>query len=445
MAATTSPDLQKAVIYSVFVRNHTPEGTFRAIIGDLPRIRSLGVDVIWLMPIHPVGTKARKGSLGSPYANRDYRAVNPEYGTMEDFEALVDAIHHQGMRCMIDVVYNHTSPDSVLWETHPEWFYLRPDGTPGNHVGDWSDIIDLDYTRDRALWDYQIETLCSWARIVDGFRCDVASLVPMEFWNQARAAVERVRPGCIWLAETVHREFAESLRASGLYCAMDGEAFEVFDMEYAYDIQTAFDRVIDGTRPLSHYLDLLDLQENAYPRGFNKLRFLENHDTDRIAGRVRHMHRGGVEATPELAAASLKNLTAFLFFLKGATLLYAGQEKAVEHRPTLFDRDTVSWDTGTDLSDLIARLAQIKHEVFGCADLFRVLESPTYDDERCAVLERAGSWGRAVGMFSLDGVAWDSARVDVPDGTYVNLIDATPVEVRNGFLHNEGRPVIFLA
>ena len=111
------------------------------------------------MPIHPIGEKNRKGTLGSPYANRDYRTVNPEYGTMDDFRALVDAIHAEGMKCMIDVVYNHTSPDSVLFEEHPEFFFRKPDGQPGNHVGDWSDVIDLDYNVS-ALWDYQIETLC---------------------------------------------------------------------------------------------------------------------------------------------------------------------------------------------------------------------------------------------------------------------------------------------
>ena len=120
MAKNTDLSLQNQVIYSVFLRNHTHEGSFRALISDLERIRSLGVDIIWLMPIHPIGEVHRKGNLGSPYAIRDYRAVNPEYGTLDDFKALVDAIHSRGMRCIIDVVYNHTSPDSVLWQEHPD-------------------------------------------------------------------------------------------------------------------------------------------------------------------------------------------------------------------------------------------------------------------------------------------------------------------------------------
>ena len=206
MANDTDIRLQNQVIYSIYIRNHTPEGTFRAVIPDLDRIKTLGTDIIWLLPIHPIGEKGKKGSLGCPYANRDYRAVNPAYGTMEDFRALVDAIHARGMKCMIDVVYNHTSPDSVLYAEHPEFFYRGAGGRPGNKMGDWSDVIDLDYSN-RALWDYQIESLKMWVGMVDGFRCDVASFVPLEFWEAARRAVSAVRPGCIWLAETVHQSY----------------------------------------------------------------------------------------------------------------------------------------------------------------------------------------------------------------------------------------------
>ena len=170
MAIDTDRSLQTQVIYSVYVRAHTPEGTFRAVIPDLDRIRSLGTDIIWFLPIHPIGVEGKKGSLGCPYANRDYRDVNPAYGTMEDFKALVDEIHARGMKVMIDVVYNHTSPDSVLYKTHPEYFYHDENGRPGNRYGDWAGVIDLDYNVPE-LWDYQIESLRFWASIVDGFRC----------------------------------------------------------------------------------------------------------------------------------------------------------------------------------------------------------------------------------------------------------------------------------
>ena len=149
--------LRNMTLYSIFVRNDG--GSFRAFQNDLPRLRALGVDAVWLLPIHPIGTEKRKGTLGSPYAISDYRAINPEYGTMEDFIALCDAAHELNMKVLLDVVFHHTSPDSVLVRTHPEYFYRKPDGSFGNRVGDWTDIIDLDFSVP-ALWDELCDTLC---------------------------------------------------------------------------------------------------------------------------------------------------------------------------------------------------------------------------------------------------------------------------------------------
>ena len=145
MAKETSKTLRNDVIYSIYVRNYSEEGTFEAVRKDLNRIQQLGVDIIWLMPIHPIGKMHRKGTLGSPYAIQDYRAINPEFGTMEDFINLCEAIHERGMKVIIDVVYNHTSPDSYLAKNHPEWFFHKADGTLGNRVGNWWDVVDLDY------------------------------------------------------------------------------------------------------------------------------------------------------------------------------------------------------------------------------------------------------------------------------------------------------------
>ena len=158
MAITTSKTNRNMVMYSVFVRNYSEEGTFKQLQNDLDRIKALGVDIIWLLPIHPVGVVERKGAVGSPYAIKDYRAIDPALGTKEDLKELVQEIHARGMRCIIDVVYNHTSPDSWLAQHHPEWFYHKPDGSFGNKVGEWLDVVDLDYSQ-RDLWDYQIETL----------------------------------------------------------------------------------------------------------------------------------------------------------------------------------------------------------------------------------------------------------------------------------------------
>ena len=427
MAPTCTNPAQNQVIYSVFVRNHTKEGTFAALEADLARIRSLGVDWVWLMPIHPIGERNRKGSLGCPYAIRDYRAVNPEYGDRASLEHLVDAIHAAGMRCMIDVVYNHTSPDSVLLAEHPEYFWRTPEGTPGNRVGDWTDIVDLDYGVP-GLWDYQVETLCQWARVVDGFRCDVASFVPVGFWKRAREEVERVHPGFVWLAETVHRSFSRAIRARGMYCGRDGELFEAFDVEYDYDVQETFADYLAGRASLAHLLDLLDYQEFAYPASACKMHFLENHDLPRIAS--------------VLGGHSLENLSALVFLLRGATLLYAGEERCLTHQPSLFDRDTIAWSEGRDISGLLARLAKIKHEELGGLD---VQELSCEGD--IAVVARGrvgGEHPSVVGVLSLAGEAGE-VGVDLPDGTYRDLIGGGEVAVAGGCVRTEGAPLVLKA
>lgn len=423
MAVSTPHTYRNQVMYSVFVRNHTLEGTFQALRRDLKRIRALGVDIIWLMPIHPIGETARKGTLGSPYAIRDYRAVNPEYGTLQDLEELVADIHEHGMKCIIDVVYNHTSPDSVLAGEHPEWFYRKSDGSFGNHVGDWTDIIDLDYTN-RDLWDYQIDTLKMWAKTVDGFRCDVAPLVPMEFWARAREAVEEIRPGCIWLSESVEPGFITYLRSQNLVAHTDREVFEVFDIAYDYDIFGTFLAAVKGECSLSDYAAAVNRQETVYQDHYVKLRYLENHDQDRAAHLI-----------PD--ERQLRNWTAFCYFQKGMTLLYAGQEVAQRHRPNLFDLDRICWNTGKDLSDLMTRLAELKRDPILTDSRYTVTALP--DNALVAVHEGLGQ--KILGVFCM-GTGEIRIRVPVTDGVYENRITGTVVAVKDGSVHASATPII---
>ena len=427
MAANTDISLRNAVIYSIYVRSHTEEGTFLSVIPDLDRIKALGTDIIWLMPIHPIGEKNKKGSLGCPYANRDYRTVNPCYGTMEDFRVLVHAIHEHGMKCMIDVVYNHTSPDAVLVSEHPEFYYRKPDGNFGNKTAEWTDVIDLDY-RNRALWDYQIESLRMWAGIVDGFRCDVASLVPVDFWKQAREAVAEINPDCIWLAETVHGSFNIFNRIQGHYAGTDSEMFTAFDMEYDYDIRDVFDRYLREEAPLSLWLEALNLQETAYPDNYIKMRCLENHDQPRIASLVRD-------------EKALRNLTAMLYFLKGSTLLYAGQEYQNRHLPSLFEKDVFLRDETLDQSAFLSQLASIKKNRLSCGDYFMAVAD---DETNTAILYRDDGKIRKLGVFSLSG-KHNSINVKIKNGDYGNLITGEIITVQNGILQTSGEPIIITA
>ena len=417
MAKNTEISLRNKVIYSVYVRNHTNDGTFNAVAEDLDRIKSLGTDIIWFMPIHPIGVKNKKGSLGCPYANKDYRTTNPEYGTMDDFKSLVEKIHAKGMKCIIDVVYNHTSPDSNLSVEHPEFFYRKPDGNFGNKVGDWSDIIDLDYSN-KELWQYQIDSLVMWAKIVDGFRCDVASFVPVEFWKQAREAVAKVNPD-------VHSSFNVFSRKSGIYTASDYELFDAFDMEYDYDIREVFDKYLKGETSLSHYLDMFNYQEAIYPQNYDKMRCLENHDQPRICHYVKNR-------------SDLENYTAFLYFLKGSTLIYAGQEFGCDETPSLFDKDVFPRNTGIDLSNLFAKLYTIKKTVLDDDDYFK---ADADDENDIAILERDNNKSKKVGIFSLKSKSAD-VKVDLPDGDYKNEISGETVTVSNGKIHCNGNAII---
>lgn len=425
MAKNTDIQLRQKMIYSVFVRNHTPEGTFAAVEKDLDRIQALGTDIIWFMPVQPVGKKERKGKDGSPYAIRDYRKTDPAMGTLEDFKHLTDAIHERGMKCILDVVYNHTSPDSWLIENHPEYFKRDAKGNTVTLVADWTDIADLDYTN-KDLWRYQIDTLKMWAGMVDGFRCDVASRIPVEFWLQARAEVETVRPGAIWLAESVEKHFIKHIRSQKGYAATDSQLYEAFDICYDYDIWPSFLRYIknDGS-PLSLYLEEIEKQEGTYPENYVKLRYLENHDQDRIAS-----YCGG--------KTSILNWTAFLFLLKGTALIYAGQEAMLRHRPSIFEKDTLDFSQGGDISDFIARCARIKKTELRADGIYSLFADDEHD-VAFALCEMEKE--SVIGIFCLKGYR-GSVQACLQDGTYENLLNGETVVVENGSFQHDKTPVV---
>lgn len=443
MAVETSKKLRNQVIYSIFVRNYSEEGTFEKVREDLDRIKNLGVDILWLMPIQPSGKKNRKGSLGSPYAISDYRAINPEFGTMEDFQRLVEDIHAKGMRVIIDVVYNHTSPDSVLSMEHPEWFYHKPDGSFGNRIGDWWDVIDLDY-RNPGLWDYQIETLKMWADYVDGFRCDVSPMVPLDFWKRARAEVAESHPGrtFTWLAESVEPGMIQANRNRGIETSSDSESYQAFDLCYDYDIYPEFIDAITGNDTLQHYAEAINRQEAIYPGNYGKARFLENHDRAR-----------GAFLVPD--ERLLRNWTAFTYFQKGCVLLYNGQEKGEVHTPSLFDKDTIKWRNpnrpGLDLTELMQRLYQIKQEEVFTDSTYHVREAregvmTAKHLENKSDFE-PGARRCAYGVFCLGNEAHNPCSVDVradqiADGIYKNEIDGREIEVRDGMIALYGEPVV---
>ncbi|HEU5136210.1 MAG TPA: alpha-amylase family glycosyl hydrolase [Steroidobacteraceae bacterium] len=317
--ARQSPDwLRDAVVYEVFPRAFSAEGNFKGVTAQLDRLRELGVTVLWLMPIHPTGKLKAKGTLGSPYAVRDYDAINPEYGTGEDLKRLVAAAHQRGMKVFIDIVANHTSWDSVLIDKHADWYTHDAAGKIVPPNPDWVDVADLDWSRP-GLREYMSGMLVRWLRDygLDGFRCDYASGVPTDFWEAVRPQLDRVRPGLAFLAES------------------DDPALltKAFDIDYAWDFYHAMSDALAGRAPASSVREVWQRAEAKYPRGALRLRFSDNHDQLRTTGAA---------GLPAALAAS-----AVMFTLDGVPLLYNGMETGdtVESAaPALFEQAPIQWN-----------------------------------------------------------------------------------------------------
>ncbi|MQS97560.1 alpha-amylase family glycosyl hydrolase [Companilactobacillus halodurans] len=424
MASQTDIKLRKMQIYSIFVRNHTKEGTLKAIEPDLQRIKDLGTDCIWLLPIYPIGRKDRKGKLGSPYSVKDYRAVDPKLGTWQDFPELVKKIHELGMKVMLDIVYNHTSRDSVLLQVHPEWFLHDHNGNLINKNPDWTDVAELDYSH-KALWNYQIETLKRYAKIVDGFRCDVAPQVPIEFWKEARKEVAKVNPKTIWLAESTSKDYIKELGQKGYHVSSDSELYSAFDMTYDYDIDSIWRSYVKGDITLKKYVDALNTQGVIYPANYIKMRGLENHDQPRA-------HSIFINEN------DMYNWTAFSAFQKGSTLVYAGQEYGFKHTPDLFNSDKLDWDSPKmDLTNLIKTMHELSQSDIQTSGFYRI--TALFDDI-VEVTYRLGNILR-VGLFSLKGGSGE-VPVNLPSDNYTNMINNSLVQVQDGILQIDYDPII---
>ncbi len=424
MARDTPPDVRSLVIYQVFPRNYGPTGTLADLTGDLDRIAALGVDVVYLLPIHPIGVVGRKGTAGSPFAISDFRALSPELGTEADFDALIAGAHARGLKVVLDVVFNHTSPDSVLTVEHPEFFHRDAEGNPVSSVPAWTDIIDLKFP-DAALSRYLVDSLAIWVRRgVDGFRCDSASLVPMDFWVRARSELAQIKPGLLWIAESVHPVMVEGRRAAGRPIASDAKVFEAFDVTYTWDVWGIWQAAVTGRQPVGRYLEMLRWQEASLPANYAKLRHAENHDNFRIMRFARNRDQA-------LA------WTALMAFSRGPLMFYAGQESAARKWPSLFEPDPVDWGT-YELTDYLRALAGLKKHPAQREGVPVILA-----DEPCVQMawgaldgDRLAPVDDGPGLYGVFNVAGEAGPVPVqlPDGEYEDVLTGSRVAVHSGVL-----------
>jgi cyclomaltodextrinase / maltogenic alpha-amylase / neopullulanase len=320
-AAHKSPDwLRAGVMYEIFPRDFSAAGDFNAITARLDELKDLGVDILWLMPVHPLGEKMKKGTFGSPYCVRDFYAINPDYGTTNDFKRLVTEAHARGIKIIMDIVAGHTAWDSVMME-HPDFYTKDAAGKIHPPYPEWTDVAELNYANP-DLRRYMIDMMAYWLRDfgVDGFRCDTAFTVPVDFWEAARAELQKINPQAVIITD------------SGAKPPLLSKAF---DMDYAGNFFTTLNQVMDGQQPAGLLRDSWQHTQDQFSKDALHLRFSDHHNMPRATARY------GLDGA---LAAEVLMLT-----LDGVPLFYNGMEvgDATESAdPALFEKMPIFWSPG---------------------------------------------------------------------------------------------------
>lgn len=333
---------RSANIYEVNLRQYSKEGTLNAFSASLPRLKQMGVDVIWLMPIHPIGNKNIKGTLGSYYAVRDYTAVNPEFGSVDDLRQLVRQAHALGIKVILDWVGNHTAWDHPWVAQHPDWYQKNDKGeiqsvSFKNNAGEteeWSDVVGLDYAN-QSLWQGMTEAMAYWVREVgvDGFRCDAAGFVPTAFWEQARAQLDKIKP-VFMLAEADQPALHD----------------KAFDASYDWPLNQIMQKIGKGQAGAAELKAYLAHPTKAYARDAYRLQFTSNHDINSWQG-----------TDQDLYGPAWGAMTVLSYTLPGMPLVYGGQEARLARKLAFFEKDPIDWNS-YELEGFYAGLNALKKQ-----------------------------------------------------------------------------------
>lgn len=328
----TDSDLETAVIYEANIRQYSPEGTFNAFTKDIPQLKQLGVKIIWLMPISPISKKDRKGPLGSYYAIQDYTKVNPEYGNLEDLKNLVDTAHENGMFVILDWVANHTGRDHHWLTEHPD-FYVRDDKGSPVAPFDWTDVAKLDYSNPN-LRKEMISEMQYWLKNadIDGFRCDVAAQVPVDFWEEAVKKLKQTKPVFM---------LAEAWEPNLLVNA--------FDMDYGWDTHHIFNKIAQGKETVKAWDNRMKQVDTLYQKDDILMNFVTNHDENSWNGTVKERMGDASEV-----------MLALSYCAPGMPLIYSGQEYDIDKRLRFFDKDTIQKNKGK-VWPLLEKLGKLKN------------------------------------------------------------------------------------
>lgn len=400
---------QDAVIYEVNLRQFTPEGTIAAFEKHLPRLKELGVEILWFMPIHPISEKNRKGSLGSYYAVQDYKKVNPEFGTMEDFKAMVAKCHSMGFRVILDWVANHTGWDNVWMTQNPEWYTVDSAKTIIAPVPDWSDVADLNYDN-KDMRAAMIDALSFWVKEadIDGYRCDVAGMVPVDFWEEARATLDKIKP-VYMLAEDQDTE--ELL-------------VKAFNSNYGWSFHSVMNKIAKGEGGIELVKSYFSYIDSVYPEGSYPMQFTSNHDENSWNG-----------TEYERMGDAAKTFAALSFMVPGMPLIYTGQETANTKRLKFFDKDQVEWGN-EEMQDFYEKLIDIKQANkalwngnAGAPAHFL----HTTEENSMLVIDRAVEGNQVISIFNLsDKPVTNSVGCPRIAGSYTNAITGEELICKQG-------------
>lgn len=380
-------------MYELNTRQFSEQGNFTGIMPELERLKALGVDIIWMMPIFPIGLERRKGSLGSYYSISDYRGVNPEFGTLEQFKELVARIHQLGMRVILDWVPNHTSRDAVWTKTNPEWYVWDEQKEEIATPFDWSDTAKLDYSNPHMRHAMQ-EAMKYWLAEcdIDGFRVDMAMLVPIDFWRETTPMLESVCPDIFMMAEAEGTEF------------FDG----AFDACYGWELHHLMVDVANAKANADSMRAMIMKQSLSYPPDAVKMLFTSNHDENTWNG-----------SEFERMGAAARNMAILTFLLPGMPLLYNGQEVAVDQRLDFFEKETIRWNQPNDFTQLYKELIELRHsnaalmsgEMGG--DLYSIDNNESW---RVLSIKRQVDDKVVIGLFNLTG--WE-VHAEFYDGDFI--------------------------
>jgi len=397
-------------IYEVNIRQYTPSGTINEFSTHLPRLQQMGVDILWIMPVQPIGAKARKGSLGSYYSIKDYMGINPEMGSMEDWINMVQKAHDLGMKVILDWVGNHTAFDHYWTVNHPEYYVRDEKGQIKSPVDDWSDVADLNYDN-KEMRQAMIQNMKFWldASHIDGFRCDVAYMVPTDFWQDARRQLEMAKPGLFMLAE------AEDM---GLHK-------EAFDMSYGWKFHHLTVDIAKGKKNVNDIRTYIEEMKLWPPNAFT-MYFTDNHDENSWQKTTQERYGDAHDAFAVLS-----------FGMKGMPLIYSGQEANNAKVLRFFDKDTLDLSSFPK-ADFYARLIKLKKQELALMHGERggeLINVPNGKDESVFTFLRRKESSKVLFVLNLSAKA-QKVKLNSMDieGNAVSIFDSkgSPVAIKNG-------------